>query len=1453
MTSSRVGRILLEPERAARMADEAAAGISGEGLRSAFAISAEHILTAWHCVRDASARGDRLWFRLRVAEAGAPRRYAYLPVRVLAENEAFDVAVLEVERSLGEVERLLADSVIPLGLDVSVHEQVRVMGFPANAPSADSDTLPARVVDLTLPLGEVTGLKLLGESFAAVDPVNPHGLSGGPVLKDRGAGIEVAVGVVRGVPVGRYADTALGGGLIATRIEDIAGLLPEVAAALLADAPDAPVVTPGTSGPAQWADTSLSGLLRADAELVDFLGRDRELRELRSWCDEPAMRAAWLVTGPGGQGKTRLARQLCSALTGTGKWASAMLHGPGDAAVVQDLCRRAAAADRSLLLVADYAAEYGAAAFAELVAVLTGDPARLPRWRLLLLARNTGTWWEPQISAGVQGTAVRPQLLARGVEVPAKELALTPLVPDPQERAAAFSRILSQLCPAVMAAASARGMTVADPPVAPDLSGAAFGSALMLHVAAIVALLPPVGGALKPGEQPSATDLINRILDLEAERHWLYADSPTARLYRPTEVAFGDLAHDPTAVETAVAAATLAGAPTAYDATRLVTRALEVDQARARIVARWLHNLYPQPEGGSEDTWLPPLQPDRLGEELVARVIRRQQADGTPPGQLLPRRILGSRPDSLAAVQVHRLLTVMIRTGSRDRDIADLLADAGGHGGLLGAISGEIDLTVVEGALPQTNTNLLGPATAVTEHVIRHYDFTHTGWRELDPHAGSNGPILAQGARLLSRLASRLINSGQPDDAVAAAQQAVEIQRRLAHANPATYQPDLAASLNNLANGLLRAGQREEALAAANEAVEIRRRLVEANPAAYLPSLAETLSNAAVTFSELGRAEEALEAANEAVNLYRRLAERNPAAYLDGLATSLINLVSAHADVGRQEEALAAANEAADLYRRLTERDPAAYLHGLAVSLNNVGVIASRVGHPEEALGQAREAADLYRRLADANPAAYQPELAGSLGNLGTLFLRVGRREDALAMAKECADLYRRLADASPAAYLPDVAASLTNLGTMLRDLGRLEEALPSASEAVDLYRRLAERNPAAYRPRLAVSLANLGGILRDLGRLEEALPSASEAVDLLRRLTETSPATFLSDLAAALTNLVALSLQLGPPEEAQVSANEAVDLYRRLAEGNPVAYRPGLAMSLANLGASLEGLGRPEEALAATGEAIEIYRPLAAASPVVYLPDLARSLANLAGILNNAGQWEEALAPAREATHIYRSLAAASPVVNLPGLARALSILGASLNGLGRPEEALAPAGEAAGLYRRLAETSPAVYLPDLATSLDNLGMLFTEVGRAEEALALAWETTGLYRRLAETDPAVYLPDLARSLASLATGLADTGRAEEADKAWEDTLAQLGPASDALRRLRVGWEWVLTPTYEAERDHLTAHPELLAPGSEDLLRQILPYLQPEEAGRYLSLLETARAHGIAAAYRDVQ
>jgi hypothetical protein len=230
------------------MSDETAAAIDGEVLRSAFAIGPRHVLTAWHNVREAVRAQAGLWFRLRHDDSQR-RHYAYIPVRVSNYDLALDVAALAVdaERALDcdltpdDIQRLLTGAALPLSLRVDPAARIKIIGFPASAPSADSDTNEARVVDSVFPLGNVVGMKLFGEAFGAASPVDPHGLSGAPVVQEsRGEDgpDHCAVGVVRVVPRGVIPRAASGGSLVATRVEDLVDVLPEVHAAL------APVLTP---------------------------------------------------------------------------------------------------------------------------------------------------------------------------------------------------------------------------------------------------------------------------------------------------------------------------------------------------------------------------------------------------------------------------------------------------------------------------------------------------------------------------------------------------------------------------------------------------------------------------------------------------------------------------------------------------------------------------------------------------------------------------------------------------------------------------------------------------------------------------------------------------------------------------------------------------------------------------------------------------------------------------------------------------------------------------------------------------------------------------------------------------------------------------------------------------------------------------------------------------------
>jgi hypothetical protein len=110
-------------------------------------------------------------------------------------------------------------------------------------------------------------------------------------------------------------------------------------------------------------------------------------------------------------------------------------------------------------------------------------------------------------------------------------------------------------------------------------------------------------------------------------------------------------------------------------------------------------------------------------------------------------------------------------------------------------------------------------------------------------------------------------------------------------------------------------GRREEALAPAEEAADIYRRFAGANPAAHLPDLAMSLWAIAWICDQWTLdTETGLRAAQEAVEHFSALAARMPAAYGGSQRDAAITLASLLETVGRQAEA-------AQILRRFDDKD----------------------------------------------------------------------------------------------------------------------------------------------------------------------------------------------------------------------------------------------------------------------------------------------------------------------------------------------------------------------------------------------------------------------------------------------------------------------------------------------------------------------------------------------------
>jgi tetratricopeptide (TPR) repeat protein len=735
---------------------------------------------------------------------------------------------------------------------------------------------------------------------------------------------------------------------------------------------------------------SASYLLDPQFEVVPFRGRNKLLGQLERWCEEPGGLRVRLITGTGGQGKSRLAHRLANRMASRGWLAGLVKEKLTDPAL-----DRLQATSMPCLLVLDYA-EGGIKEINRLVDGLFGTKRTGPV-RLLLLARGAGDWWEELCAATRQR--------AYALEGTVKD-ELPPLNGTLDGRQRSYDD-------AVVAFAQRLGR---DPPEVPgkeELADPKYGSVLYVHMAALAALLPiSVGDS---GGQVVG-DPVARILDHE-RRYW-----------RRAAEAVG-LPYDQRELSRAVAAVTLCGAEDETQAIRLLQRVPGLpDAGQVGRLVRLLRRLYP-----SNTNYLAGITPDLLGEELVAQMT----ADRLVPGG--PAELLAMLLAEASDAQVYRALTVLARAVPRHPHLRAALGpllltnperllpsaltvatQARDPEPIVGAVQQALDglaqdpliLDLVDW-LPTRSVTLADLALEITERALR-YAHTHT-------QPESNKPEVA---RLLNNLSNRLAEVGRYDDALYAIEQATAIwhyldagARQLAASDP-DVSPDyfldrLAGSLNNLSASLANVGRQDDALAAIEEAVRHYRRLAPMAPDPFLRDLVMALNNYSNRLSDVGRSMDALYAIEEAVSRYRPLPAVAPDAFPpDLLAMMLENLSACLTDVSRQEDALTAIEQAIWIRRRLAMDASPLLLHDLAMALSKLSNLLAKVSRHDDALHAVEEATVIWRHLSTAGPDAFLPYLAMALSKLSNLLAKVSRHDDALHAVEE-ATAIRRQGDAS--------------------------------------------------------------------------------------------------------------------------------------------------------------------------------------------------------------------------------------------------------------------------------------------------------------------------------------------------------------------------------------------------------------------------------------------------------
>ncbi|MFE9426353.1 tetratricopeptide repeat protein [Kitasatospora sp. NPDC006697] len=1052
------------------------------------------------------------------------------------------------------------------------------------------------------------------------------------------------------------------------------------------------------------ADGSPTALLRPEREAVGFHGRDELLAELLDWCREDGV-AALLVHGPGGQGKTRLVRELAHRLTAAadhGRWTTVWLRPadpvePQDLGVLQETTRR-------MLVVLDYAESR----IDQLAELLAATRERTTPFKVVLIARTDGDWWAQARSANG---------LARDVLWAARREALPPLAEHPGDRPALYrtaARAFADRLPPQDGRPPWPVLAAALPER--DLGDPGFANPLTLHMTALADLLDAAEPAAGPhGGNPD--DVESRLLDHE-NGYWhrlMVARGVTARQAPEAEL-FKD----------AMAAAILLGAdgPSELDEALRRVRGL-ADEWRRGPVGDWLAAAYP-PAADGPSHW-GGLQPDRLAERFAGqRVLDRRHllpalvdgADGAPAVRLLTvltraaghrplRERLGPRVTRLCAEHPDRLALPAIAVVPQVErpepllEALEVLLDAPGNG------ADRLDEWL--GALPNSSYHLGPWAVRLLERLVDHR-------REQGTEGGQELLALVTALRELCR---RYTDTGEWESALTPVEEAIALLR--------------------------------PALAGGGQATPHR--------VALRNKLAGCLNNQALILAELGRPAEARGPAEEAVALHRELAALDGLEKPRYLSSALGTLALVCGELGDLTEALPLREEVVSRLEGLVadSGDPQAAVD-LARGLNNLALLYRRIGRNARGLERSRQALALLRPLARKQPDALDPLLVVVLGTHAACLGTAGRDEEGLRAIEESVAIRRRLAAGRPAAYRDGLAKALNSLAIDLSRVGRSTEALAVVSEAVEIYEELAERQPGAYREPLAMTLNSHSNELRDIGRFEEAVRAAERAVAIYARLHLDLDHAYAADHAMALGTLGLGLEKVGRPEEALFRIEQAVRIHRALPGRLAGAARPDLARCLNNIAGAHRHAGRPAEGLPACEEGVRICRELAAEDPEAFTPLLARLLTTRAYCLNETGRREEAAEVAVEA------VTAVTPTVAQPESADMLSGLSALLSLAGRPEEALAALRPVVEALRALARTDPDRHQRDLLVTLDGFRYQLAGTGRLAESLEVAAEVLAIHRARWEAGRTPELrAALARTLAGHGDVLQQLGRGSEA------------------------------------------------------------------------------------------
>jgi tetratricopeptide (TPR) repeat protein len=461
----------------------------------------------------------------------------------------------------------------------------------------------------------------------------------------------------------------------------------------------------------------------------------------------------------------------------------------------------------------------------------------------------------------------------------------------------------------------------------------------------------------------------------------------------------------------------------------------------------------------------------------------------------------------------------------------------------------------------------------------------------------------------LGGLGSSLLESGQPEAAIATLEEAVAEAR--------THESRFyeVQALVRLGTALTQTRQYDEAIAIQRQAVAA----AVGTHNAFHQGVAFVGLSAALR--AVRRYEEAITAARQAVDTFR------DAGVIPMESTAQHGLGTALWGAGKRKESLAAHRRAAELMRQ-TGNDSAE-----GASLTEFADELRSASRPKDAVSVYQEAITLFARAGDRNGEARAQQ------RLGWTLHGLKRYAESLAAFERAAGIFAAAGDRT------GEANALTGRGDTLRETRDLVGAVNCHQRAASMHQQEANRKgrsraikglgkDLAKIRRLDVddllaesedpcetgrALVNIAEALLDLGRFAEAVPPAERAAAIMRELGDRK------------AECRALNVQ-GRGLHCLKRFKEATDAHRRdLALSLEAGDSRGAGIAHGNIGYALNAMGRLDEAAAEWREAAAILED-------VHEPeDLGWVFDGLGDVLVGLRQYEEAAGAYQRAIDLLR------------------------------------------------------------------------------------------------------------------------------------------------------------------------------------------------------------------------